>query len=250
MNCEEVRQLLHAYIDDELDMATALAVQKHLPGCPGCRKATEAAQVVRRAVSQPTVYYPAPADLRDRMRQAIRAETAKTPGARRAAPSPRGWGPMALMALAASLFIAIGLVLLLLPPRAGGEGDEVLAAHLRSLEADHLYDVKSTDQHTVKPWFPGKIDFSPPVVNLASNGFPLIGGRLDYLQHQKVAALIYMRNKHVINLFIWPGQCTPLTDSRQGFNLIRFPCRGMVCWAVSDLNAAELRQFTELFQAQ
>jgi anti-sigma factor RsiW len=252
MTCQEVRQLLHAYLDDELDLSTALGIEAHLPDCPNCLKESAAAQAAGRAAAQPAVYYPASSELRERLQRVIRAETGETQASRE-----RGFWqtwrmrPMALSGLAASLLLIVGAAFLFLPGRAPhAEIDELVGSHVRSLEADHLLDVQSTDQHTVKPWFAGKLDFSPPVIDLSAEGYPLIGGRLDYLEQQKVAALIYHRNKHVINLFIWPGETSSETQAKQGFNLIRFECKGMICWAVSDLNAAELQQFVDLFQAQ
>jgi anti-sigma factor RsiW len=252
MTCDEVRQLLHAYIDDELDIATSLQMEKHLPDCSACQKELNAAQAAKRAVAQPAIYYPAPSALRDRLKQAIRAEIGETetlPSVRLSIP---WWKrPTAFSGLAAALLLIIGSIALLFPPHTpNNQIADVVGSHVRSLEANHLLDVESTDQHTVKPWFAGKIDFSPPVVDLSAEGFPLIGGRLDYLEQKKVAALIYHRNKHVINLFIWPGQESSETDTIQGFNLIRFECKGMICWAVSDLNAGELQQFVDLFTAQ
>jgi anti-sigma factor RsiW len=252
MTCDEARQLLHAYIDDELDIAAALQVERHLPDCPECRGALEAAQVVRTAAAQPAIYYPASSALRDRMRRAIRSEARKMETGPNAGFLAAWWRrPMAFSGLAAALLLIVASVLLFFPFGAPhGQIDELVGSHVRSLEADHLLDVQSTDQHTVKPWFAGKIDFSPPVVDLAADGFPLVGGRLDYFDQRKVAALIYRHNKHVINLFIWPGEASPETDTKQGFNLIRFECKGMVCWAVSDLNSGELQQFADLFAAQ
>jgi anti-sigma factor RsiW len=252
MNCDEARRLLHAYIDDELDIAAALQMERHLTGCPECRKVLEAAQAAGRAVAQPAVYYPASSALRERLKQSIRSEAGEmeTPPSARIVAS--WWKrPMAFSGLAAALLLIIGSVALFLPPGASrGQIDELVASHVQSLEANHLLDVESTDQHTVKPWFDGKLEFAPPVVDLAGEGFPLIGGRLDYLDQKKVAALIYRRNKHLINLFIWPGEGSPQIDSKQGFNLIRFECKGMICWAVSDVNAGELQQFVDLFKAQ
>ena len=252
MTCDEAHQLLHAYVDDELDIATALRMESHLPDCPACRKELERAQVVRTAIAQPAVYYPAPSALRERLKRAIQAEA----GERETPPNMRislpWWKrPMVFSGLAAALFLMIGLSVLLLTPHAPHDQiAELVGSHVRSLEADHLLDVKSTDQHTVKPWFAGKLEFSPPVVDLSAEGYPLIGGRLDYLAQQKVAALIYRRNKHVINLFIWPGETSSEVSSKQGFNLIRFECKGMICSAVSDLNLGELQQFADLFKAK
>jgi anti-sigma factor RsiW len=258
MTCAETRPLLHAYVDDELDIATALRTESHLLECPNCRKAMEAARVVRGAVAQAGLYYPAPAALRDRVVRAVRSQAggAGFPSSARSL-SPWWRRPAALSGLAAALVLLVGSVAVLStfwPARAPrGQVAELVASHVRSLEADHLLDLQSTDQHTVKPWFEGKVEFSPPVVDLASQGFPLIGGRLDYVDEQKVAVLIYRRNKHVINVFVWPGGAggaSPETDARHGFNLIRFECNGMTCWAVSDLNAGELQQFVNLFKAQ
>jgi len=143
-----------------------------------------------------------------------------------------------------------------LPNIGGGEQDliaeEIVASHIRSMQPGHLYDVESTDQHTVKPWFDGKLDFAPPVINLADQGFPLIGGRLDYVGHRNVAALVYQRQKHFINVFVWPEDSkpakTPEVQTIQGYNLVFWSHNGMYFCAASDLNLAELRQFAQLLE--
>jgi anti-sigma factor RsiW len=126
--------------------------------------------------------------------------------------------------------------------------DELISSHVHSLLANHLTDVATSDQHTVKPWFNGKIDFSPPVVDLKARGFPLVGGRVDYLKGRVVAALIYRRSGHVINLFIWPasGPSVPAGE-REGYSLLNWSQAGLNFWAVSDLNEPELKQFQQDF---
>ena len=252
MTCDEVHQLLHGYVDDELDLATALLVDKHIAFCAECAKELESANIVRAALSQPTFYYPLPPDLGTRLKRAIASEISATTFQGNA-PSMAFWWkrPMAFSGLAAAMLLSVGSFLLFFQtPVPGAQIDDLVGSHLRSLDADHLMDVASTDQHTIKPWFTGKIDFSPPVLDLSSQGFLLVGGRLDYVGQKKVAALIYRRNKHVINVFIWPGEDSSKSEAKHGFNLIRFECRNMICWAVSDVNADDLQQFARLFELQ
>ncbi|MDR3416980.1 MAG: hypothetical protein P4L83_12410, partial [Nevskia sp.] len=172
------------------------------------------------------------------------AAAAPAPAAR----SRRDWSRWA-MPLAASLALAIGLNTMLATRRSQGVlADELVAGHVRSLQAEHLADVASTDQHTVKPWFAGRLDYAPPVRDLAAQDFPLTGGRLDYVEHRQVAALVYRHRKHIINLYVWPGGggSIPEVRSQDGYSLVHWSQGGMEWWAVSDLNAVELKQFAEL----
>lgn len=250
MDCERVRILLDGYIDDELDLVNALEVEAHLDDCPDCSQKYAALKQIRSAISENRdgLYYATPRGLQKRIKSSLR-------GSQRVAPAlPRwqwGWLAGAVLAVAVLIF-GIGQARGWFVPSGSGQlAEEVQSAHVRSLMANHLTDVTSTDQHTVKPWFDGKLDFSPPVVDLAAQGFPLIGGRLDYLDGHPVAALVYRYNRHDINLFIWPSTGPDegvQASTINGYNLFQWRQTGMAYWAASDLNASELHIFVGLIQ--
>ena len=265
--CEETRPWLEAYLDGELDPIHNAAIERHLRDCAACAQIQTAQQELSRALAAPGLRFAAPADLRAYIMSALRAEAggATPPEAESksgkviAFPSIFGQGRRALLAIAAAALVALGVGFTLAQFLSGGGGatgrellaQEVVASHIRSLMAAHLADVISTDRHTVKPWFDGKLDFAPVVADFTIEGFPLQGGRLDYLDGRPVAALVYGRDKHVINLFVWPAageisHAAPAFLERQGYQTWHWQAEGMNFSAVSDLNAAELRAFAEL----
>lgn len=267
MNCRENELLIHAKFDGELDLLNTLQLEAHVRECSVCAEAYENHQTLRSAITSGSFYFKAPSDLTERVHIALQeADEAgphtlapvdglsaeMPPQHRRGVQWQFSWK---LAGLAAAAAMA-ALVVWRLDPAISrpSQGDllaqEVLASHVRSLMANHLTDVPSSDQHTVKPWFNGKLDFSPPVKDLSGDGFPLVGGRLDYLEDRPVAALVYQRRKHFINLFIWPSASASgqKTVMRQGYNFFHWPQAGMTYWAVSDLNCIELQEFVHLVQ--
>ncbi|HWX01585.1 anti-sigma factor [Collimonas sp.] len=244
MDHQEVQELLPAYVDQELGIVETLELQRHLEGCADCQREYAAQRIVSARFKKEAAYFDAPAHLTQRIMAALPQDEASTRFWQ------RSWGinwRNAGAALAAMLALAWSVGLYLnLPSDQDKLTDEVVASHVRSLQVDHLSDVVSTDQHTVKPWFNGKLNFSPPVVDLASQGFPLTGGRLDYLGGRPVAALVYRHAQHPINLYIWPTterDVAPQLQNRQGYHLVRWTWDGMSYWAVSDLAARDLEQF-------
>lgn len=247
--CDDKVLLIGALVDGELDAANAVAIEQHLKTCPGCAKALADAQAVRVALTSHDVAYAAPEAFRRRLRIALDAE-AKAP-ARKAA-MPRGgrigWafgGGLAAAACAALLVVGV-------QAPSASLADELVSDHVRSLLADHLMDVPTSDRHTVKPWFDGKVAFAPAVIDLADKGFPLAGGRLDYVRQQRAAAIVFHRRLHVINVFVWPASASDriaLDQSREGYNLVHWSAGGLNYWAVSDLDPVELRQFRDLYAA-
>jgi anti-sigma factor RsiW len=247
--CDKVL-LVQAELDGELDAAQAAALAVHRAGCPICQAAQTELQRARDLLrAQP--YETTPDDVRARvmarLRQAEPSLAAIARGDRR-----WGWlrGPSIGFGLGAACAAAVALLMML--PGRDDLADAVVAGHIRALQPGHLEDVASTDQHTVKPWFDGRIDFAPPVRDFAPQGFPLHGGRLDYLDGRPVAALVYQRDKHVINLFVWPtsGAGPRLAGDRtvQGYNIVHWTAGGMNFWAVSDVERNQLDDFAALWK--
>jgi mycothiol system anti-sigma-R factor len=248
VTCTDIQTAIHGYLDGELDAARNLEIEQHLQQCAVCSQTYKADQTLQRAIKTGSQYYPAPADLRKRIQSSIR-QVNKSGSIVPA--MPWRW-----LALAASVVFVVILAWALIPRGHDAEqlvAQEVVSSHVRSLMVDHVADVMSSDQHTVKPWFTGKLDFSPPVKNLAPEGFPLVGGRLDYLENRAVAALVYQRRNHFINLFIWPSSHDTHANTkalaRQGYHLVHWSKAGMTYWVISDLNDTDLQEFVRLVEA-
>ena len=263
MCCPDRGDLIHAYLDGELELTASMELEEHLATCAHCRAAADEARALRRVLATADPRFVPDPRLTTRIASALGttstpptsapAAVSETPAARVRRPSvfrPLRWG---LGGTAAGLAVAAAVAALVLPTltRRDQLADELLASHVRSLMVDHLTDVASSDQHTVRPWFDGKLDFSPPVRDFADEGFPLVGGRLDYVGGRAVAALAYRRHQHVINVFVWPDagrkELGPIHD-RQGYRFAGWNAEGMRWVAVSDLNATELGELVALIQ--
>lgn len=249
MTHPEFAAQLDAYLDGELAAGDAAALAAHLHGCRDCARLERDRRALSVALREQLPRFPAPDVLRARVRHALQTDADRSA-------RPRV-SPRQLLAVAASLaVVAVSSWQLALRGAAGSAlADQVLASHVRSLMPGHLTDVVSSDQHTVKPWFNGKLDFSPPVYDFAAKGYPLIGGRLDYVGGRGVAALVYGRRQHLINVFLWPpgrggpgGGGGPATVTRQGYHLLHWTTPDYTYWVASDLGLPELRDFATLLQ--
>jgi anti-sigma factor RsiW len=250
LNCRETQTLIHGYVDGELDLMKSLEIEQHLQECPACAQAHASLQAVRAAIKNSALYFQTPPGLAKRVQLSVRraSHADRTLRERR--------GPLLAVAASLALIMATGWGLSRVLPARSEDAfltEELVASHVRSqMLPSHRFDVASSDPHTVKPWFEGKLDFSPPVKDLADQGFPLVGGRLDYLHNRPVAALLYQRRKHSINLFIWPtaSGSEPATKKVKikGYTMFKWTSSGMTYWAVSDLNDTELQEFVRLVQ--
>ncbi len=255
MDCRERRSLADAYLDGELPPASRAEIDAHLAGCAACRAEIEADRAFIARLKAGASYFEAPAGLAARLTQRLESESAGT--VVRFSPVSRRdsfWRPMAL---AASFVLAVLLsggvgYMSSLPASGDRITQEVVDSHIRSLLAGHLTDVASTDRHTVKPWFNGHLDTAPPVKDFAAQGFPLIGGRLDYIDHRPVAAMVYRHGLHPINLFVWadPSQSLgqPSATSRQGYNIRHWVEGDLTYWLVSDVEAGVLDNLETLLR--
>jgi len=248
MSCDDMRALVDAYVDGELDLVRSLDMEKHLENCSACARLVEDRQAIGAALRGGSLYYRMPRELKPRVDAALR---------RAARPSPP-WQRMSwtMLAVAAAMLLAGVFFGRMLPNRTQPRdlvAQAVFDSHLRSLIPGHLADVQSSDRHTVKPWFNGKLDFSPPVNDFAAQGFPLTGGRLDSVDGHTVAVLVYQRRLHVANVYVWPAPGAADTniaeDSRQGYHLLHWTAAGMNWWLASDVNTDELRTLAGLIRA-
>jgi len=250
MNHDEATKLLGPYRDGELDLATCLKLEEHMAECPSCQQQLAGEQeLVNLIQSEAPRFKPSPF-LETRIRAALREEKSSSvtiPWWKRlslgSAYSGLAGVAALLVILAVGLFSTQGIPEL---------AQDAVANHVRSLQVNHLMDVVSTDQHTVKPWFAGKLDYSPQIVDLATSGYPLVGGRLDVLDHRNVAAIIYQRRKHYINLFIWPSNADSVHGNfnQNGYHVLCWTKSGMNYVAVSELGEAELKDFVAMVQEQ
>ena len=252
MSCELTQRLVPGYMDGELDFVRTIEMEMHVTRCAACTQKLEDQRELRAALRRSSLAYAAPAVLRDRIQSSLRVSSGVGIQERPfKSPSLQIWQWAGAVAVLALLSLT-GWQLTARPSSDQRIAGEVFSSHVRSLEANHLMDVVSTDQHTVKPWFDAKLDFSPPVEDLANNGFPLVGGRLDYLEGRKVAALVYQRREHMINVFVWPNptgfNAIQAIESRQGYNIMRWSHGGFQCWAVSDVAPSDLAEFVRLLE--
>jgi anti-sigma factor RsiW len=253
VNCDDSRTYLPAYLDDELDIAESLRIQKHLVECRDCRQAQDEQLVLRAALRDPDLRAHPSAEFSKRIEAAVRRaakEEARSQRSSRFEFLPLEsfrWAPAAAVLL---IVTTIGAFLLTNNLRSSHQqliASAVLASHIRSLQPNHLIDVPSSDRHTVKPWFQGRLDFSPPVPDLSELGWILLGGRLDYVDGRPVAALVYQRRMHNINVFLWPNHGSADDAIRQkevqGYQILHWNGAEMAYWVVSDMNNTELLEF-------
>lgn len=267
MSCDETRQLIHAYLDKELDLVRSLEIERHLKDCEGCAVGFRKLRSLSYQLRGSSLNFRAPEGFEKKIHASLAGTSSKVEGPQfvaadslRSRRTAWGWPWLWAGGVIAALTV-LAVVITSVTPKFSQSSpqdllaQEVVSSHIRSLMPNHLTDVTSSDQHTVKPWFDGRLDFSPTVVDLASQGFPLIGGRLDYLDGRAVAALVYQRRKHLINVFTWPSgasgadSSSPIqTTTRQGYNVFHWTKSGMVYWAVSDLNSRDLESFIRLLR--
>ena len=253
MNCRDCKLEIHGYLDNELETGRALVVHQHLLNCKDCQNYYQQMRQTAQLVREQATAYEAPNALSDKIRAAIEGRSkGETSGMAALLHKVRSWRMGAFAPAASFAALACAVFLYVAAPANNDWVDEAVSDHVRSLMAQHITDIPSSDRHTVKPWFIGKLDFAPPVFDFTAQGFALIGGRMDYLQSQTAAALVYEHNKHIINLFIAPTTeaDSPKTDDlkKRGYNLVTWQKNHMKFVAISDMDMNGLAAFSKLFR--
>lgn len=252
MDCAQTRKLIDGYVDSEIDAATTVGVEEHLAGCEDCRREAQRVETVRSHVRQWAPYHAAPPALVESVRRLGERASGRAP----ARDAGLWWAwlrPVALVAATAAVTWLAASHYQAIPP--DDIADQIIAGHTRATLTTHLADVSSSAKHTVKPWLSSKLDYSPPVADLGQAGFPLVGGRLDYIERRPVAVLVYKRRDHVIDLFVWPQDdggdgSIRSVPTKVGYQVLHWTADGMTYWAVSDLNGPELKAFADGFRQQ
>ena len=251
MDHEQAFELLPGYLDQELSLSEALEFERHMAGCEQCQQVYAQHRSVSAQLRQADLRVEAPAELVKRIKAALPGRPSlwqrlvELSGSRSGGGS-LGWAPVGAMVMSVVALTWSAGLYLSVPSSETRLSQELVDNHIRSLQFNHLSDVISTDRHTVKPWFDGKLDFAPPVVDLAQQGYPLVGGRLDYLNGRPVAVMVYRYKLHPINLYVWPGDdagATPHIYQRQGYHLAHWSAAGMNYWAITDAGDMELNGF-------
>lgn len=246
--CPDKAMLLQGLLDGELDAVNAAACEAHLKVCEGCNAEYLRLLALREALKTPAVSHRAPERLKAGVEAMLAAEGAPGPSRRRPGRSYAAFGGLGAL-------VAAGLAVVLIAPSLmeGGVERQVVASHVRSLLASHLTDVATSDQHVVRPWFNGKVDIAPPVPELAEQGFPLVGGRLDYIGGRVVPAIVYRRRLHTVNLFVWPAEGRAFNETRtvrrEGYSVVEWTAGGLRFAAVSDIDPSDLQRFKTAFEA-
>lgn len=255
MECIQVQQLLSAYLDHELETSQAQQLSEHILRCSACASALAQMEGLSTDIRQHASYHVAPPGLRARIKADLSRPTTSKLNNRinsRIRHWPWAWINLGVSGISTAAFAATLVLYLNQPSDTQIFEDEVLASHFRSLAPGHLIDVASSDRHTVKPWYAGKLDFSPPVADLAAQGYPLLGGRLDYLAGRPVAALAYQHRKHIVNLYLYPdtgkNSIDVKTGSNHGYQIVQGSNAGTHYVAVSDMNGMELKQFVSYWK--
>src|SRR5437879_9192879 len=251
MDCRSALHLVHGYVDNELDLVGSYEFERHVEECAACAARLAEEKSLRAQFAGGGLAFSSPPHLREKIVAAL-GET--RPAASVAGLRPMRWARWLAGAAAAAVVTASIFTIVHTPSAETLLAQQVRDGHVRSLLEGHLNDVEFSDQHKVKPWFAGRLDFAPWVGDLADEGFPLVGGRLDYLDNRRVAALVYKRREHVINLFMWRSadakSYSPRLEQQNNYQMLHWSAAGMTFWAVSDLNSAELRDFVTLVESR